>query len=75
MVEGEESVGDLKLRQFTQMIVAREDIKEDDNLFTIPKSAILSVENSALYREYPHLVGLIEDPWMVAICVHYRSCD
>ena len=56
----------------TQTVVARGDIKEDENLFTIPRSAILSVENSALYREYPHLVGTIEDPWMVAIYNHSK---
>lgn len=48
-------ITDLRSKNMGRGIVATEDIEADEELFTIPRSIIINVENCGLIRDYPDL--------------------
>lgn len=46
---------DLRAQNQGRGLVALEDIKQDEVLYTIPRSACLNVDNCTLIRDHPHL--------------------
>ncbi|KAF2811482.1 SET domain-containing protein [Mytilinidion resinicola] len=59
---------DLRRKDAGRGVVATSDIEEDELLFSIPRTSVLSVENSQLSKKAPSL--FIElDPWLSLIVV------
>ncbi|KAK6434826.1 Ribosomal lysine N-methyltransferase 4 [Oleoguttula sp. CCFEE 5521] len=57
-------LADLRNRGAGRGVVARKDIAEDEVLFTIPRTSILSPETSALPKD---ITSSLEDPWLSLI--------
>ncbi|KAF9695290.1 hypothetical protein EKO04_006907 [Ascochyta lentis] len=60
---------DLRHAQAGRGVVATQDIAEHELLFRIPRSAILSVENSILSKEIPNATFDMLGPWLSLILV------
>ncbi|ODV90408.1 hypothetical protein CANCADRAFT_2133 [Tortispora caseinolytica NRRL Y-17796] len=59
---------DLRAEQFGRAVIAVDDIQQDEDLFTIPRSCLLSFENSDLSRALPELKDQLDD-WLLEIIV------
>ncbi|KAF2114915.1 hypothetical protein BDV96DRAFT_87934 [Lophiotrema nucula] len=69
---------DLRAQQAGRGVVAVQDIEEDELLFRIPRSSILSVENSILSKEIPEATFGHLGPWLSLILVmlyEYQNGD
>ncbi|KAF1974642.1 SET domain-containing protein [Bimuria novae-zelandiae CBS 107.79] len=60
---------DLRNTQAGRGVVSTQDIGEDELLFSVPRSAILSVENSILSNEIPKATLVHLGPWLSLILV------
>lgn len=59
-LHGHLTIHDFRDRNAGRGIVATEDIKADSELFRIPRSAVITVENSALNKAHPHFFDDLE---------------
>ncbi|KAF2490492.1 SET domain-containing protein [Lophium mytilinum] len=59
---------DLRQKDAGRGVVATSDIEEDELLFSIPRTSVLSVENSQLSKKAPSLFTEL-DPWLSLIVV------
>ncbi|KAJ9642960.1 Ribosomal lysine N-methyltransferase 4 [Coniosporium tulheliwenetii] len=57
-------LADLRTQHAGRGVVALHDIAEDEPLFTIPRSAILTSANSSLAQTHPSLLSALPDPWL-----------
>ncbi|KAI9797516.1 MAG: hypothetical protein M1833_005427 [Piccolia ochrophora] len=57
------AVADLRRREAGRGIVAVADIAQDEDLFTIPRGSLLTVDNSELREKAPELLGEL-DSWL-----------
>ncbi|KAI9837558.1 MAG: hypothetical protein M1819_007209 [Sarea resinae] len=62
------TLADLRSGAAGRGVVALEDIDEDEDLFTIPRSSLISVENSDLQQKLPNVLEEL-DPWLALILV------
>ncbi|KAF3038077.1 hypothetical protein E8E12_001586 [Didymella heteroderae] len=65
---------DMRHAQAGRGVVATQDIAEHELLFRIPRSAILSVENSILSKEIPAATFETLGPWLSLILVMLYEC-
>lgn len=56
------ALADLRSENQGRAVVAKADIEEDELLFSIPRSALLTVENSGIEEKIPEIKQL--DPWI-----------
>lgn len=64
-------LADLRDRGAGRAVVARDDISTNTELFSIPRSCIISTANSALLQQLPSIASsqIKEDPWLSLILV------
>ncbi|TID27664.1 SET domain-containing protein [Venturia nashicola] len=63
-------IADLRQQNAGRGVVSTANIEQDEVLFSIPRSIILSVQNSSFRQQHGDLLSsLIEDPWLSLILV------
>ncbi|KAB8416335.1 hypothetical protein FH972_024855 [Carpinus fangiana] len=63
------SVADFRARGAGRGVVALQDIPADTDLFTIPRSSVISTATSDLPSRLPEVFGDLDDPWLGLILV------
>ncbi|EON66015.1 hypothetical protein W97_05258 [Coniosporium apollinis CBS 100218] len=66
-ISGKIQLADLRTQHAGRGVVALQDIAEDEPLFAIPRSAILTSATSSLARTHPSLLSALPDPWLALI--------